>query len=229
MSIDTTANHDRLTFFVTFTTAGSDWPAGWEKALADLHVRKCDLVLLVTEGGDGEIEHLHYHSVGTWNTRSASNVLKTMERFYLKHGLPWTKRSVHVEKTSHLVGMFHYLLKSKSKGKPPLLLMGWKMSWIKQQCLENVKSTPNKIVLKDKMCLSAKTATPFVIRYAEAKAMPLSCKLTFADVIAEMMKDGYQFEAVRLKWLFTQVMALSGHLGYCRSFVLGELNFIESC
>ncbi len=226
MSVDTTANNDRSIFFVTFTTTGADWPVDWPIILSKFHAKKCDMVLLVPEGGDTHIQHLHYHSVGTWPTKHGGNVSKLAERLYNKHGLPWTKHAVKVIKVKHLVGMFHYLLKAKGD-EPPLMLMGWQMSWIKQQCVDNVKSTPYKMLLKDKMCLTAKSATPFVLKYAEAKNLPLSCKQTFADVISEMMCDGYQFEAVRLKWLFTQVMALSGHQGYCRNFVLGELNFID--
>ncbi len=226
MSLDRSVNSDRSAFFVTFTVPGAAWPDNWVDIIVQFHVRKCDMVLMVSEGGDGESEHLHYHSVGTWNTKCSSNVKKSCERLYNKYGLEWTAVAVKVVMVKHLVGMFHYLLKSKGE-QPPLLLMGWKMSWIKQQCLNNVKSTPYKLLLKDKLCLTAKSATPFVIRYAQAKNLPLSCKQTFADVISEMMCDGYQFEAVRIKWLFTQVMALSGHQGYCRNFVLGELNFIE--
>lgn len=226
MALDLHDTDARTPFMITFTTSMGDFPSDFELALAHWHKKKCESCLLIREGGPGEDEHLHYHSVGTWKTKHAGNVTRGCATFYSKFNLAFTDRSVVVKKVTDLIGSWHYLRKSLD-GRVPLLVMGWSMSWIKEQCVANVHKIPNKVLMKDKHCLSTRTATARCMEYAKAQGMVLSGKDSFATLICEMAAEGYQFEAVKLKWLYCQCMSLTGDTRPMRSMVLNELNFLE--
>jgi len=225
----TTDLHDtsaRTAYFLTFTCAVGDFPSGFQDCLVKFHVRKCEQAFLVREGGESTEKHLHYHSVGTFKAKSACNITRQCQTLYSSMEIPWGHRAVVVKKVTVLVGMFSYLLKEMGEGSP-LLAMGWKMSWIKEQVVSNVSKIPFKVLMKNKHCLSSKTATSIVVEYAKAKSLAICDKLSFAEVICEMAEDGYQFEAVKLKWVYCQVMSVLGSRGPMRSMVLNELNFLD--
>ena len=208
MTVDT---HDNTyhAYFITFTTSCSEWPEDVNDRLIGWHVAKCDQALLVAEGGPDEDKHLHFHSVATFKARAAKNVTEQVKTLYKKMGLPVTGRSIQVKKVTDLVGIWHYHLKELGDRKP-LLLKGWKMSFIKESCLANLKKIPHKVLLKNKYMLNAKIATALMVEYAAAKSLVISGKESFTTVVCEMAKEGYQFESVKIKWLYTQVMSLMG-------------------
>jgi len=226
MSVDIHNNDSKRTSFcITFTTGG-EFPPAWEAALAAWHVKKCDQALVVREGGPEEEEHLHYHSVGTFKTSKASNIKSMCETLYKKHDVAYDKPSVVVKTTTDLIGMFHYLLKDQVDDQP-VLLLGWKMSWIKEQCLSNLKKIPHKVLMKNKYVLKTSTATAVVMEYAKRKSLILTGKDSFATLVCEMARDGYQFEAVKLKWLYCQCMSLTGDDHAMRSLIMNELHFLD--
>ncbi len=228
-AVDLYVESDRTAFFVTFGTGNVGFPFGFAEVLSKWHVKKCGSCLLVAEGDDAyDSAKPHFHSVGTWKTMTTSNVTAAAVTLYSKYGVEYTKGvSVVVKKVSDLIGIWQYISKDVTEGTPPVLAMGWKMSWIKEICLANVHKIPYAVLMKKKHCLSTKTATALVMEYAKAKGHVLSGKESFASLICLMARDGYQFEAVKLKWLYCQCMSLCGDDRAMRSMVLNELNFLE--
>lgn len=225
MTLDLHDNSSRTTYFITFTTSCGDFPDDFNDSLVKFHVKRCDMALLVQEGGPGEDKHRHYHSVGSFKASKTNNITNQCKTFYKHCGIEVSKQSIVVKKVPVLVGMFGYLLKH-CEG-PPLLVMGWQLSWIKEQIIANVSKIPHKVLMKNKHVLSSKTATALVVEYAKAKSLVLADKLSFVEVVSEMTCDGYQFEAVKPKWLYVQVMAVLGHRGPVRSLWLNELQFLD--
>ncbi len=226
--IDLHPQPKRPDFMITLTTGG-EFSVDFTTGLKDWFVKKCTQVLLVTEGWDFNAEERpHYHGVGSFKTNNASNITRMLKKLYDKFEVPWQKNiSIRVRKVTDLIGSWHYCLKDTSDGNPPLLVMGWRMSFIKEQCRANVGKIPYKVLMKNKHCLSTKTATATVMAYAKASAHVLSGKESFASVICQMAQDGYQFENVKIKWLYTQCMSLTGDSGPMRSLIMGELRFCD--
>lgn len=223
--VDVHHQSDRTAMCLTFTCSG-DFPVIWERNLASWHAKKCDSSLIVREGGEDEEEHLHYHSVGTFKTSNPSNLSKACEVLYRKNNLDWVKGvSVCVKKCTDLIGWWYYLLKSVEGDV--LQIMGWKMSFIKEQMKMNVSKIPFKILMKDKYVLRTKSATARCMAYAKAIAHVVSGKDSFASLICIMAEDGYQFEQVKMKWLYCQMMSLMGDQRAMRSMVMNELHFLE--
>ncbi len=225
---DVHSESDRTDFFMTFNTAG-EFPQGFSEYLVTWHVRKCSQAVVVAEGWtDLSDERPHFHSVGSFKTEKTSNVVKMIVKLYADHDVEYRKGiSVVVKKVTDLIGIWHYLTKDVTAVNPALLVLGWRMSFIKQQCLENLHKIPRKVLMKNKFCLSTKSATACVMAYAKAKAHVLSGKESFASLICLMAADGYQFEAVKIKWLYTQCMSLTGDPRPMRSLILNELTFLD--
>ncbi len=213
MSIDTHAQTGYTPFFITFT-AVSEYSDGFEDALKSWHSKKCDQVLLVREGGVGD-QHLHYHSVGTFRAKQAVGVTRQCETFYKKQNMQWTKGvSVKVKAVSDLIGLFWYLTKDflTEDNPDPLLTKGWKMSWIKQKCLDNLKKMPHKMLLKDQYSLTPKTATNMILEYSRRKSLPITGKESFKSVLKSMIKDHYRVNAIwpKITIIYAEVMIECG-------------------
>ncbi len=226
MATDLHDNSSHTAYFITFTCSGGEFPPEFEAALIAFHVKKCDSAIVVKEGGPGEDKNIHYHSVGTFKSSKTANVTNQCKTLYSKLNIDFERRTVQVKKVSVLVGVFSYLLKEMGDGCP-LLTMGWQLSWIKEQVIANVARILYKVLMKNKHCLTAKTATAMIIEYAKAKSLVLDCKLSFAEVCCEMAEDGYQFEAVKVEWMYCQVMSMLGHRGAMRSMILNKLQFLD--
>ncbi len=85
------------------------------------------------------------------------------------------------------------------------------------------------MLTKDCVQLTKRTSTRMVLAYAGRSGMPLTGKLSFATVIAQMMADSYQFEGTNMKYLYAQVMAQSGNSAAARNLILSELHFLDDC
>ncbi len=222
MSLDIHDQPSFYPFFITFTS-GDPFPESFVADLSAWHVKKCDCCLLVSEGGPGKDKHLHFHSVGTWKTTNPSNVTRACKTLYKKHKIEWTKNCVRVKTVPELIGMFHYLLKEVSDSDVPLLLMGWKMSWIREKLKANLKKMPHTMLLKDEYFLTPKTATAMLLKYADVHSLRITCIEAFKSLIKRMMIDKYRFANVRWKILYVEVSIAHGNSGPLDDFLESEL------
>lgn len=208
-TIDPTPARDAFGYFITFTS-----PNGFSEAQEDqivqFHKRKCENCLLVTERhADGR---KHYHSSilvmkpKTTNgmTRQVANLYKAMEIEVVG------RVTFQVKKVSDQVGSFWYLLKEQEDDQLPLLLMGWKMEWIKEQCKSNIKKIPRRMLMKDRVVLNSSNSIPYCLRFAEAAGMGITGKESFKNLVKLMVKDSYSFDNVKIPWLYSQLMCIAG-------------------
>ncbi len=187
---------------------------------------KFDSVLLVAEDrpSDG-VEH--YHSIIQSTVKATTSITKQLARLFEKEQWPYTKGvTVQVKKVSDRIGLFHYLTKDMGD-KPPLGIKGWKMTWIKQQCVENVKKIPHKMLNRGGYTVNNKIGPNLVITYAKARSLPLTGKLSFSTILCEMAAAGYQFSGVKLKFLYAETMALTGSKQAFASLLENELHFLD--
>jgi len=225
MNIDLDADDDLPAFTFTFTAA-VDFTAGQQDQLVQWYRKKASFCLLVRELHDDG--RPHYHSViaarspkntGTW-TRACTTLYKQMDIENVK-GI-----SFRVKKETDRVGWFHYLMKDQGSS-PPLLLMGWKMSWIKQKMLEGIKKIPRKLLTKDVTVLTKATAAQSVLKYAAAMGRKITGKISFCDVCCAMEHDKYIFGGYQLKHIYREVLNQSGQRSLAHTNMMAELHFVE--
>jgi len=180
-------------YFITWTPV-TEFCDDFPGLLAKWHVKKCDMALLVSEGGPGTDKHLHYHSIGMFKNKQGAGVKRMCETLYGKFNMEVERSTIKVEEITELYGLFWYL--TKDLEGPPILIIGWQMSWIKQKCLENLKKMPHKMLLKDQAVLTPKTAVPLIIEYANRKGLLLDSKLSFRDCLKQMSKDKWRLVAI---------------------------------
>ncbi len=192
-----------------------DWHSRFEQTLLVKEIRPQDGVK-------------HYHSLVVSPVKKAQALTRQLERLYTKAGMDFVKGVTFRVKTCvEPIGWFQYLLKDMSEDQKPLGLKGFKMSWIKSLILANLKKMPHQLLLKDVYAITAKTGTRIVIEYARRKSLTLNDKFSFADVVSDMMSEGYQFDNVRIKYCYAQVMAASGCKRKAASVILADLNFVD--
>ncbi len=184
-----------------------------------------DSTLLVSE--EHASGHVHVHAATMQKQKTTNEVTRLFERFYANvlDIVPTIGVSIVVKKVSDKIGWFHYLLKDQQG--PPLMCHGWKLTWIQEQCISNLKKIPKRILLKDVHALDNRVAVPTILEYAKRTNNPLTGKTAFASVVAEMMAKGYAFHKCRLKMLYVHVMAHTGDMRPAMSFIMGELTFID--
>lgn len=215
-----------LTMFgyaITLTRAGA-FDQQQNSVIRTWFKQNTDSCLLVVEqhasGG------LHYHAATSQKQKTTNEVTRLLDRFYEAQGWQSVRGvSIKVRRMSDRIGWFHYLCKDL-KGSP-LLVQGWKMTWIQQECKDNLKKVPRKILCKDSYLVTQSVGSGLVIQYAKRTGNPLTGKESFAFVCSTMMSEGYQFHQVRWKHLYCHVMALCGDLRPAHSFIIGELIFID--
>lgn len=210
------------TVFMSTFTCVDTFCEEFEEKLASWHARKCDSVLLVREGADGSDTHLHYHSVAAFKNKQAAGVSRQAETFYKKLGMEWDKRrSVVVKKVCDLFGALHYLMKAQPAGRAPLMVKGWKLSWIKEMSLKSLKKMPHAQLLKDQYILSPKTATNMILEFANRKGLPITGRESFRGVIKEMIADHYRVSSIwpKITIIYAEVLMECGnHSGFDQVF-----------
>jgi len=209
-------------YAITFTTSTPGFDDEQVQAIRLWCKNNSDACMLVEETAATR----HLHAAFRCTQKTTVQVSRKLARLYESLNLPWVpKVSCKVRKMTKLIGWFHYLKKDLGDAEP-LLLTGWKMTWITEQCAANLKLIPRKVLLKKDYQVTTKTGTALVIEYASRNNLPLCDKYTFADVITAMAADSYTFEGVKVKWLFCQVMARCGETRFMKDFILSELQFL---
>ncbi len=191
----------------------------------DWHSRFDQCLLVGEDRPQDGVEH--YHSILQSSVKSAQSITRQLMCLFDRNQWPYTKGvTIQVKKVTDRVGLFHYLTKDLGD-KKPLKIKGWKMSWIRKQCVENVKKIPHKMLTKGGYTVNNKIGVQLVIEYAKARSLPLTGKMSFINVASEMAADGYAFASVKLKFLYSEVMAQTGDKRAFRSMLVNELNFLD--
>ncbi len=208
-------------------TSSTGFDDSQEDAVIQWHKRKSEMCLLVRELHDDG--RRHYHSlIACSKPKNQPGVVRALETLYKQLNLDFVPHvSVKVKKMTDKIGAFYYLIKDLKNDDRPLYTYGWRFTWIKEQCLANLKKMPHRMLCTDTVQLTKRTSTRMVIEYAHRSGMPLTGKLSFANVIACMAEDKYQFEGTNMKYLYAQVLAQSGHQSAMRNLVLNELHFLD--
>ncbi len=202
------ASNNTYRYMLTLTSS-VDFFESQEDLIVQWHRHNSDKCFLVREFHDSGVKH--YHSlICCTSPRSAGKVSEKLVRLYASMQIDVVKGiSFCVKSVSDFVGCLHYLCKDLDGS--PLLLIGWRMSWIKAECLANMKHIPHTMLKKDQYMVQCSTSVQLVLRYAHAAGHPLCGKDSFVTVVVEMMSKGYQFEKIKPRWLYGQVMAMMGH------------------
>lgn len=171
----------------------------WHKEVSD------HCYLIVEDRTDGTD---HFHSAITCRSKRTSNVTRSLLLFMDKEGLEYVRNvTVRIKHIDDLPGWLSYCQKDQ-KGRKPLLVRGWKISWIKKQATAFVKSRPVKVGRV--RVVRAAEAASLVIDYAKAQGLPITGLEQFLEVIARMTKDNYCFSGIKRKCVYGDVMCLCG-------------------
>ncbi len=195
-------------FAITFTS-----PIGFtpdqENRIVFWHKSHSESAYVVSELHESGLTH--YHSVIACVTPSAAGkVTQNLSRLYAQLGLEHKAGlTTLVKKVSDLLGWFAYMRKHQ-KDRKPLLLVGWKASWIKQQCIDRVKTLKNTHFTKGKFIVSKITACDVILKYAQAAGVPLTSKDCYFRLIPEMIRQGYRFIGLRHANIYGHIAAMLG-------------------
>lgn len=169
---------------------------------------------------------LHVHAGATLAPAQTAAITRLLSRFYVAEDIPVVKGiSIKVRNCSDKIGWFHYLTKDLSG--PPLLVQGWKMTWIQRICKENLKKIPRKLLIRDDHIISMRDAVRRVISYARRSDLVLTGKCSFINVVSNMQSDGYHFHNVKATWLYVEVLAIIGDMRPARSLWETQLFILE--
>lgn len=170
------------------------------KAYFRASTEKC---LAVTEHHTSGLIHLHALTVQKQKT--TCQVTRSIKLIYEKLQIPWSQNAVKIKRVTCLLGLFHYLTKELTDS--PLQLHGWSLTWIQEQCLANLKQRPHKMVKGSDYTMNMVVAPNLFIEYARLNHLPLSCKDSFKTVFKYMVRDGYQFQNLKIGVLYVTIMA----------------------
>ncbi len=207
-------------FFLTVSPK-DQFTADQVQVLKSFH-SKFDQHLLISEVRGNGVDH--YHSVYSSRAKKTNGETVRLERLFDKHGIEYHKLvTIVIKKITHVVGLFHYLLKDQPVDTKPLSLHGWRMTWIKQQVLDNVKNMPKKMLEKGVFMLTKRNSVSMVLAYAKAAGMPIAGREGFIEVFCDMQEKNYNFSSVRLRDVYIGVMSVLGDRGPSRYYAENEL------
>lgn len=214
-----------LGYFYTLTT-NRDLLPDEIMGLAQWFARNCDSALVVEErGANGK---LHLHATTQQKQKSTNQCTRMMKSCYEQLRIPWTDRvSCRIKKTTDQIGSFHYLTKDLIEGQEPILIFGWEMTWIQEQCRDNLKKIPHKMVRGDDYVVNMVIAPNLLCSYAKRSGICMAGKEGFKEVVCRMASEGYQFHNVKWRILYCEIMARCGDTKPMRSLIDNELQFLE--
>jgi len=133
--------------------------------------------------------------------------------------------SINVKRAKVLDGALQYVMKDLD-GKPPVLIRGWDMKTLEDQMLANLKKMPRCMIQKNDYYINQRVATSLIIEFAKRIATPIMCKMSFRQVCVAMMKEGYQFDALKLAPIYVQILARSGQTQAAEDWIDSQLAFV---
>lgn len=207
-------------------TTNRDFTSQEIVSLAQWFAKTCDSCLLVEErGGSGQ---LHLHAGTQQKQKTTGEVTRRLTKVYADLQIPFTKGvSIKVRKTTDQIGWFHYLTKDMQPDQVPVLIFGWQMTWIQQQCKDNLKKIPHKMVRGDDYVLNMVVAPNLMIAYAKRVGLPIHGKECFKQIVCQMAEEGYQMHNLKFRILYAQILARSGDYRPLKSLLDSELQFLE--
>lgn len=210
-------------YLITLTCATGFTEEHIEK-FKEYFVQKYDQCLAVTEAHvSGK---LHVHAVVKDPAAAATSLTKKFVRLYEKMDIPVVKRvSINVKTAKVLDGALQYIMKDLD-GQPPLLIRGWDMKTLEDQALQNLKKMPRCLIQKNDYYINQRVATSLIIEFAKRIAVPILCKTSFRQVCVAMMKEGYQFDALKLAPIYVQILARSGYTQAAEDWIDSQLAFV---
>lgn len=189
------------------TLAPKDWFTTEERTPIYAWFSTHDQVLGYTE----EENRKHLHVLFSSKQKKTGNVTRSLERMFETNQIEFTKGvTINVKSSSHPIGYFHYLTDEIKQGTR-VMIKGWQLTWIQEQCRANLKSMPRKLLSKDVYTVNNKEGPDLIVKYAKAHHMLCNCKQTFIRCVARMSTDKYRFHNVKMKWLYCDVLALCGN------------------
>ncbi len=213
--MDPSPQTNTYSYFVTLTSSDgfSSVQEGQIVSWHESHSEKCLLVREYHDSGK-----THYHSLLTClSPKMPAAVTRNLDRLFAAMDIePVRGVSIVTKKVTDFVGMLHYLTKDLAPDGKPLLCKGWAYSWIKQQCVDGIKHIPLRMLRKDQYMVQSSSSVQLIVQYARAAGYPLTGKQCFITVTTEMQSKGFQFEKIKPKWLYAQVMAVCGHHALAR-------------
>ncbi len=171
--------------------------------------------------------HRHLHVLFSSDTKKTGNVTRALETVFSNAGIPFTKGvTIVVVNSKFPVGHFHYLTHPSKRGTR-VMLKGWTMTWIQEECRKGVKFIPRKVLRGDCYVVNNIEGPALIIKFAEVNGFALLDKVTFIDCVTTMQKENYKFHASKEEYLYTDVMALLGHMRAAQSLWESKLNFVD--
>jgi len=199
--------------FITISPPVDYTAMQWD-LIVDWHRRMCiDQCLVVFEDrpGDG-VKHLH--SVISVKAKGVNHTTVSLERLLSRHNIEWCKIvTIKVKDATDVSSLYTYLMKDQTG--PPALLLGWRLSWIKQKLKDNVKLLKPSDLKKGRRVLNINNAVPLIQAYAFANGHRLNSKEAIADCMCDMQYEKYSFDRCKFETLYCQLM---GECGIRRSF-----------
>ncbi len=208
-------------------TSSDDFTDAQEDTVVQWHKRKCENCLLVMERHkDGR---KHYHStILVKAPKTAGGLTRQVKNLYKEMAIECNSKTFKVVSTTDQIGAFIYLFKAQDKDDPvPLLIMGWSLSWIKQQTIGNVKKIPRKMLMANRVVLNPANAIPYCLKFAEASGIPITGKMAFKTLVKLMVKDGYSFDNTKFPWLYSQLMCICGDDRALDQQIDNQLSFLD--
>ncbi len=183
-------------------------------------------VLLINELHDsGET---HFHALADIKCKQAAGVTRKYERFYKAHDIAYVKGiSAKIKTCTDKVGWMHYLLKEFTDDDVPLVLKGWKWTWVQQLVRDSIKKMPHRMLLKDVYKVTKSNGTEIICKYMQVNSMRVANKEDFMDVICAMSREKYRFSSASIKWCFVEVLIQEGHSKGMRALLEHELFHLD--
>jgi len=212
---------DSYYYFITISPSLEYTAAQWDVILDWHRKSSTDQCLVVFESrpGDGT---KHLHSCISHKANKACRLTLSLERLLEKHSIPWAKPTVDVKTCTDVKQLYTYLMKDQSG--PPVLIMGWKLSWIKQTVKDNVKKMKPSELTKGRRMLTAGNSVAFIQAYASANGHRLDSKDSIVDCLGDMAFEKFDFQKIKFKGLYVQLMSESGVRRSFRDYVMLEIS-----
>ncbi len=229
LTFDLNYRHGFYPFAVTLTsTDPSGFSKDQQKQIKAWHIDNTDQCLLSRElHGSG---FPHYHSYVTVRNKQPAGLTRKLKTLYKTMNMDWSHNAVVVKTATDPAGWMGYCLKDLKSDERPLMLKGYKLSWIKDQAMQSMKQREHKRKGRsadDPFVLCSKNAVRLCLEFADKKGLPVSSQHTFALLCAAMMEDNYNFDRIRYEQLYCQLRCKQGNHTSAVSMIMGKLQFID--
>lgn len=172
--------------------------------------------------------HKHLHVLFSSKQKKTGNVTRALNNLLDQNNIPNEKGvTVDVRYSSVPLGHLHYLT-NEVKGGTQVMIKGWRLTWLQQQCRDNLKSMPKVLLKKGVYVVSNVEGPELIVKYAAMHNRCVNDKASIIRCIASMCVDKYRFHNTKIEWLCADTMALCGNMRGITSLLEGKLQFIDA-